>query len=136
MDPNANLERQLEDAREIVRVADDPAVGWDWESTDRDYLEQVARAAHQLAAHVLALHDWLSGGGFLPDAWSKLHLGHPNNSLTSAQALALGRRIDPTKAPAMGVQVMRDFSLPEGYILCRFDDGFVCGIAPNGDVSS
>lgn len=28
------------------------------------------------------------------------------------------------------------FDLPEGYWFVRFADGFECGIAPNGDVSS
>lgn len=59
MDPDANLERQLELAQEIVdaRDAEDP---------DAEHLGALADA---LAEHVLALHDWIASGGFLPQAW-------------------------------------------------------------------
>ena len=56
MDPNANLEEQL---RLAQRIQNDP-------SEDGD-----AHAADRLAELVIALHDWLNRGGFLPDAWSR-----------------------------------------------------------------
>lgn len=60
MDPNANLEEQLEIAARILDYSDDPDVPE--ENIDPD-------DALRLAELVQALHDWISGGGFLPAKW-------------------------------------------------------------------
>ena len=52
MDPNANLSEQLELAKAIV-------------ATDHPEPED----AERLAELVLALDDWITRGGFLPDSW-------------------------------------------------------------------
>ncbi len=53
MDPNETLERLRELAAIIVRSDDD------------------ATAAYELADAVQNLDQWLSNGGFLPQAWGK-----------------------------------------------------------------
>ena len=55
MDPNANLEEQLRLAKEI----------------DEALLSDVVLKAYRLAELVLALHEWISKGGCLPDKWRK-----------------------------------------------------------------
>jgi hypothetical protein len=52
MDPDANLKEQLELARSIAEQ--DP---------------QSITEASRLAELVLALNEWITGGGFLPSAW-------------------------------------------------------------------
>jgi hypothetical protein len=49
------------------------------------------------------------------------------------QALALAPRMRTTRHVTIAVG---PFDLPSGYWLARFDDGFECGIAPDGAVSS
>jgi hypothetical protein len=56
MDPNANLAEQLRIASRMIEAAD----------TDRDI--RVADPA-RLAELVIALDEWIKGGGFLPAAW-------------------------------------------------------------------
>lgn len=58
MDPNANLQEQLDIAAAIL------------ESVDAEEGIDVDDAA-RLAELVEALHGWISGGGFLPSAWRK-----------------------------------------------------------------
>lgn len=57
MDPNANLQQQLDLARYILA-----------EKTNN--LNR-AHAAEHLAELVQALHDWLAEGGFKPTAWNR-----------------------------------------------------------------
>lgn len=57
MDPDANLNEQLELAQAIAD-----------EDEDSDRIES-AENGQRLADLVLALHEWISKGGFLPTAW-------------------------------------------------------------------
>ncbi len=59
MDPDANLEEQLEIAK---RLADGTCY-----PEGEDYIED----ANRLCELVLALDEWLRHGGFLPHPWSK-----------------------------------------------------------------
>lgn len=61
MDPNANLEEQLQTAQDIIKKID--AMPEDAELTD------LARDANRLAELVVALNEWICRGGFLPDDW-------------------------------------------------------------------
>lgn len=56
MDPDANLKEQLELADQLVEADDD---------------ELDIEDARRLCELVLALNDWIKGGGFLPQAWQK-----------------------------------------------------------------
>lgn len=58
MDPNANLDEQLRIAARLVAASERGA-----KLDEND--------AERLADLVLALNDWLQGGGFLPRNWSK-----------------------------------------------------------------
>ena len=58
MDPNANLDAQIEIARRVVKNYQDP----DSNGVDQD-------DANQLAELVIALDDWIREGGFLPRKW-------------------------------------------------------------------
>lgn len=51
-----------------------------------------------------------------------------------AQAGAIANLIDQRGEPT--TRIDEPFDLPPGYVMLTFDDGFTCGIAPNGDVSS
>lgn len=63
MDPNANLEEQLElVARLLYEEAED--------DIDEDYLQDRADMAIRLAELVEALNGWITRGGFLPRAWN------------------------------------------------------------------
>ena len=58
MDPNTNLKEQREIFSRLNSYEEH-------EYTDRDYdLERLAELAE-------SLDEWISKGGFLPDAWSK-----------------------------------------------------------------
>lgn len=50
---------------------------------------------------------------------------------TVPQANALARR-----GPTVVRIVARPFDLPPDYLLVEYEDGFTCGISPEGDVSS
>lgn len=65
MDPNANLEQQLELAGEILASADAAS------EEDRS-LDKLIEQAGALAGSVLALHEWITNGGFLPREWNRL----------------------------------------------------------------
>lgn len=56
MDPDANLAR----VRELTRRLSDPQL-----PAERE------RATDELVEHVEALDEWLSKGGFLPQAWAE-----------------------------------------------------------------
>ena len=64
MDPNANWEEQLRLAQAIL----------DGDGEQREG-EGLSQDADRLAELVLALNDWIRGGGFPPAAWSK-HAGN------------------------------------------------------------
>lgn len=108
MDPNANLEQQLELARDLADSGGVPE-----------------RAA-QLAEHVLALHEWIIQGGFLPSDWDP-----PG----AAQGRALAH-VMATQGAAVERLHPSPFDLPAGYWGVRLTNGFECGIAPDGSVSS
>jgi len=61
MDPNANLKEQVQLARRIIAIADD--------DENEDTLLEQAERAERLAELVIALHDWIIHGGFLPSPW-------------------------------------------------------------------
>lgn len=58
MDPNANLAEQLRLASRIVEAFDNERT-----LVDAD--------CARLSELVIALNDWIRGGGFLPSAWEK-----------------------------------------------------------------
>jgi hypothetical protein len=121
MDPNVNLERQLDVAREMIALIDGPVV----ESTD--LANALIDLANELAELVIAQHDWITSGGFLPEAWTNKGM---------AQGAALARLVTQRGAPERVHVNKPDEWMMAGYWLVRFPDGFECGIAPNGDVSS
>jgi hypothetical protein len=59
MDPNANLAEQLELARRIQKTL------------DRSSYVPVPAQAARLAELVLALDEWITHGGFLPERWRR-----------------------------------------------------------------
>jgi hypothetical protein len=61
MDPNANLQSQLELAERLRQIPGE--VYLRRERYEADVME--------LADLVIALNEWLSGGGFLPVDWQK-----------------------------------------------------------------
>lgn len=62
MDPDANLEQQLELARELISK---------WEKPAGADIHEMAEQGGELAELVLALDGWLQNGGFLPCRWEK-----------------------------------------------------------------
>lgn len=54
---------------------------------------------------------------------------------TVEQANALARLAQGRSAKVASV-MSRPFDLPADYLMVVYEDGFTCGIAPNGDVSS
>lgn len=68
MDPNANLQWQLEEVdgiNEIIDAADDDG------NLDDDQKNELVDRAQRLAELVESLHGWIAGGGFLPREWSR-----------------------------------------------------------------
>ena len=62
MDPNENLAEQRRICERLsARETSDPE---EYESGDVDDWQRLAELAH-------ALDEWLSGGGFLPEAWKR-----------------------------------------------------------------
>lgn len=59
MDPNANLTEQVRLAGEILDCCDDVAES------------EASEGVQRLAELVLALDEWLKGGGFLPSRWAR-----------------------------------------------------------------
>lgn len=57
MDPNATLAEMIRAAADVNRAQ------------PGDSIEGFQEAALRLAEHVEALNEWISRGGFLPDAW-------------------------------------------------------------------
>lgn len=60
MDPNANLEEQLELVQEILKA----------DLTDCD-AERLLIQGQRLAELITALDHWIVMGGFIPGRWSK-----------------------------------------------------------------
>lgn len=60
MDPDANLQEQLEIAHRIIDEDDESIV---------DYNDLI-RLTNRLAELVVALDEWISVGGFKPNKWS------------------------------------------------------------------
>lgn len=128
MDPDANLEAALERAREILAKID----GANFDGTlDPDARESVVNLANELAELVVALDEWLSKGGHLPRAWSKV--AWPNG-VTLAQAIVLGSKVKPadTMHVTLGGAGLKDTSLYVTYT----NDKFVLGIDREGSASS
>ena len=62
MDPNANLEEQLRIAKWFRKQEDD----------GNDVPRHIVEAQmSRLSELVVALDEWVSSGGFLPDKWTK-----------------------------------------------------------------
>lgn len=66
MDPNANIDEQLELVKEINAVVDSAA---DDGTLTPEQTEALGDKAARLAELVEALDHWITGGGFLPTRW-------------------------------------------------------------------
>ena len=75
MDPNANLQRQLSLAVQLTgRLTDlDP------EQLSMMDLRELSQYASELGEHVLALHQWICRGGFLPVPWQAENCGRTDD---------------------------------------------------------
>lgn len=62
MDPNANLDQQLELAKKIRALVESD------EPLER-FAHRLEELAGELAERVEALDHWITGGGFLPERW-------------------------------------------------------------------
>lgn len=68
MDPDANLQEQLELARKIQEIQD----GSDDEGNlSQEELLDVDAFGARLAELVIALDEWIGKGGFLPERWKR-----------------------------------------------------------------
>lgn len=83
MDPDAAL---VEINRLVVEVADAVLSG---------VPARIIEAALSLAERVVDLHDWLSNGGFLPEAWS---VPMTNEPTTKEKTDATGTQAEPDQA--------------------------------------
>lgn len=101
-------------AREQARLAN----GW-W----RPAVLALANFANLAEKHATTLGDIIARADIV--ARDRVELP------TVEQANALARRGASVKRIAH-----RPFDLPADYLLVEYEDGFTCGIAPNGDVSS
>lgn len=124
MDPDANLEYLRTNAR--VVVASD---GSTFSSQDGETWEGFAK---DLAEYVLALDEWITKGGFLPQAWNEYRLP----AGTRAQGIAFANMLRLNDSVATVRANKPDAFMMAGYWLVTFADGFECGIAPDGSVSS
>jgi hypothetical protein len=70
MDPNANLDQQLELAKRIVRIVDGTPEGGTGQMPVVS-IEALISAAEELAERVEALDHWITGGGAMPDRWTR-----------------------------------------------------------------
>lgn len=79
--------------------------------------------------------DWLAKlCGYMPDAPEfDVYVAETTVHSPDPQAEALLHRIKTSKC---GTFAYEPFDLPEGYVLVRANDGFTCGVAPDGRVSS
>jgi len=67
MDPNANLKEQINLARELLVSAE---INWDCDPK-----------AERLAELVLALHEWITRGNFLPKDWEQSESTGPDSEV-------------------------------------------------------
>jgi hypothetical protein len=117
MDPHANVVEATSIAHALLARLD-----------SHDNLGDTENDAVRLAELVIALHEWRTAGGFDPYATD------PNAPVANPQANALLRVL--RDRPDQSATVSRGFALPSGYLLVTFNEGFECGIAPDGSVSS
>lgn len=68
MDPNANLDQQLELAKRIVRIVDGCPEGGTGQMSVVN-IEALISAAEELAERVESLDHWLTSGGRVPERW-------------------------------------------------------------------
>jgi hypothetical protein len=68
MDPNANLDQQLELAKRIIRIVDGAPDGGTSQMSIVN-IEALISASEELAERVEALDHWITGGGGLPERW-------------------------------------------------------------------
>ena len=68
MDPNANLQEQLELAREMQAIED---ASDDEGNLAQEQVDDYQLKAGRLADLMLALNEWITKGGFLPSAWER-----------------------------------------------------------------
>lgn len=68
MDPNANLDEQIELAERAQEIQDNCSDCGEY--TDSQ-LEELGEIATRQAELVLAMNTWIAGGGFLPAAWRR-----------------------------------------------------------------
>ena len=68
MDPNANLDQQLELAKRIIRIVDGCPDGGTAQMPVVN-IEALISAAEELAERVEALDHWITGKGALPERW-------------------------------------------------------------------
>lgn len=76
MDPNANLKEQLELAYRIQRDEDQDTISDAVLDSGPAYAQEIERRQARIASSgvrlaelVLAMHEWISKGGFLPKDW-------------------------------------------------------------------
>lgn len=132
MDPDANLEAALERARELIALIDTTSTSADERLENTvEHGPDVVDLASELAQLVVALDEWLSKGGHLPRAWSKVAW---QNGVTLAQAIVLGSKVKPadTMHVTLGGAGLSDTSLYVTYT----NDRFVLGIDREGSASS
>ncbi len=76
MDPNTTLQELLDLANAVLFG------GFTQEDAD-----SAAIAAEEMAERVVALHEWISNGGFLPDAWQEVRAAALNPAAKKIQEL-------------------------------------------------
>lgn len=130
MDPNANLDAMLERARAIIAMVKPPCVSCWTHETGKPPVRK-SDIADELAELVVALDEWLSTGGFLPNEWSKVAW---QNGVTLAQANVLGSKVkmQDTMHVTMGGDGLGSDRLYVSYT----NDPFVLGIDREGRASS
>lgn len=65
MDPDANLQEQLNIARRIIKLQDGD------EADSPGTIEEINHKSGRLAELVLALDSWIRNGGYLPNRWRR-----------------------------------------------------------------
>lgn len=102
--------------------------------TDRAEADALLREAFTLIDwlrdHATTLNEW---GDAVEQLYARLDEGSPT---TNAQGIGIARLM--RSRPGVGVTNITPspFGLPGEYVGVAFNDGFVCGIAPDGSVSS
>lgn len=119
MDPNATLADILEALRAID--AENSEYEHDSDAGDirspsqvADHYDTIDELCDGLADRVQALHDWLSGGGFLPDAWNA-------NRAPAATATEYGTRYVDTDGQTVTEPYVGDLDAARAHV-ARFSD--------------